>query len=156
MKLQACLLTVGLIVATGAYADTAAQSTEKINFLKKVYADALNEDLMGVDVVKLHGSKELRALIGKRDAIADAHQGDMCEWVENTLIPGQDYDVKAHQIQYTALSNGRIQVRAKNFGQPFKIDFDVKCNAGTCKIADLFNPQSFKQSVTNIVRKGTC
>ena len=69
MKLIIILSALCILSSGTVYANPSQQG--KINFVKKVYEDQLNEDLMGIDVLKLHGSKELRLLIQKRDAIAD-------------------------------------------------------------------------------------
>ena len=111
---------------------------------------------MEIDILKLHASKELRLLIQKRDAIADRHEGDMCEWVRQVLLPGNDSDVKANQIKYSVLANGRVRAQAKNFGKSFHVDFDVKCDAQGCKIADVYDPGSYKKELLSIVKKGTC
>lgn len=129
---------------------------KKIAFIKKVYADAINEDLMAVDIIKLHASREIRQLIEKRDLIAENNEGEMCDWVRNVLIPGQDYDVKANQIKYTTRDNGRIRVEAKNFGEKFTIDFSVQCDADRCKITDIYDPESYKNELKSIVQQGTC
>lgn len=154
MKLKILLSAFCILSAGTGYANSYQQ--EKINFVKKVYEHQLNEDLMGIDVLKLHASKELRLLIQKRDAIADRHEGDMCEWVRQVLIPGNDNDVRANKIKYSALQNGRVRAQAKNFGKSFHVDFDVKCDAQGCKIADVYDPGSYKKELLSIVKKGTC
>lgn len=125
-------------------------------FVKKVYADALNDDLMSVDIVKLHGNSELRRLIAKRDAIADRHEGEMCEWVENELIPGNDYDTRLQQMTFKTLSNNRVRAQGKNFGKPFHVDFAVACDTDACKIVDLYNPNSFKAKLGSIIKANRC
>ena len=111
---------------------------------------------MGIDVLKLHASKELRLLIQKRDAIADRHEGGMCGWVRQVLIPGNDYDVRANKIKYSVLPNGRVRAQAKNFGESFHVDFDVKCDAQGCKITDVYDPGSYRKELISIVKNGTC
>ena len=120
-----------------------AHAQTPVEFAKKVYSDALNDDLMAVDIVKLHGSPDLRRLIDRRDRIAQAHQGEMCEWVYNPLIPGNDVDTRLKQMKFTQLSNGRVRAQGKNLGYPFKVDLAVQCSGDTCKIADLYNPDSY-------------
>lgn len=136
--------------------DKKIKTKAKINFLKKVYADEVNMDLMGVDIVKLHGSKELRQLIEKRDAIADRNEGDMCDWVRTILIPGNDFDVKTKDIKYSELNNGRIRVQAYNFGEKFTVDFDVTCTENECKISDIFDPKSYKNELKDIIKQNVC
>jgi hypothetical protein len=154
MKLKIFLTALCILSSGTGYANSSQQ--EKITFVKKVYKDQLNEDLMEIDILKLHASKELRLLIQKRDAIADRHEGDMCEWVRQVLLPGNDSDVKANQIKYSVLANGRVRAQAKNFGKSFHVDFDVKCDAQGCKIADVYDPGSYKKELLSIVKKGTC
>lgn len=150
MKLKIFLTALCILSSGTGYANSSQQ--EKINFVKKVYEDHLNED----DVLKLHASKELRLLIQKRDAIADRHEGDMCEWVRQVLIPGNDYDVRANKIKYSVLPNGRVRAQAKNFGESFHVDFDVKCDAQGCKITDVYDPGSYRKELISIVKNGTC
>lgn len=154
MKLKIFLTALCILSSGTGYANSSQQ--EKINFVKKVYEDHLNEDLMGIDVLKLHASKELRLLIQKRDAIADRHEGYMCEWVRQVLIPGNDYDVRANKIKYSVLPNGRVRAQAKNFGESFHVDFDVKCDAQGCKITDVYDPGSYRKELISIVKNGTC
>ena len=154
MKLIIILSALCILASGTVYANPSQQG--KINFVKKVYEDQLNEDLMGIDVLKLHGSKELRLLIQKRDAIADRHEGDMCEWVRQVLIPGNDNDVRANKIKYSILPSGRVRAQAKNFGESFHVDFDVKCDNQGCKIADVYEPGSYKKELISIVKNGTC
>ncbi|ENV48772.1 hypothetical protein [Acinetobacter brisouii] len=154
MKLKTLLSALCILFSSTVYADSLEQ--EKINFVKKVYEDQLNEDLMGVDVLKLHASKELRLLIQKRDAIADLHEGEMCGWVRQVLIPGNDHDVRANKIKYSVLSNGLVRAQAKNFGESFHVDLDIKCDAQGCKITDIYDPGSYKKELISIVKNGTC
>ncbi len=154
MKLKIVLSALCILSSGAGYANAPQQA--KINAVKKIYADHLNEDLMGIDIVKLHASPELRQLIQKRDAIADRHEGDMCGWVRQVLIPGSDYDVRASQIKYSALPNGRVRAQAKNFGESFHVDFELQCDAQGCKIADVYDPSSYKKELMSIVRNGTC
>lgn len=154
MKPSVVIVAATLFCSGLSYAEQ--QSSTAIHFMKKVYADRLNEDLMGVDIVKLHGSADLRQWIKKTDAIADAHLGDMCEWVYDPMIPGQDTDVRLNQLKYTTLSNGRIRVQGKNFGRPFQVDYEVKCDPQGCKINDVYNPSSYKQYLKDVAKKGQC
>ena len=154
MKLKIFLTALCILSSGTGYANSSQQ--EKINFVKKVYEDHLNEDLMGIDILKLHASPELRKLIQKRDAIAERHEGDMCGWVRPVLIPGSDYDVRASQIKYSALPNGRVRAQAKNFGKSFHVDFELQCDAQGCKIADVYDSHSYKKELMSIVRNGTC
>ena len=154
MKLKIFLTALCILSSGTGYANSSQQ--EKINFVKKVYENQLNEDLMDIDVLKLHASKELRLLIQKRDAIADRNEGNMCEWVRQVLIPGNDNDVRANKIKYSALPNGRVRAQAKNFGKSFQVDFDVKCDTQGCKITDVYDPGSYRKELISIVKNGTC
>ena len=146
------LLLSGTCLSTSAFAQTPTQ------FIKKVYADHLNEDLISVDAIRLHAAKELRGLILQRDAIAERHLGDMCEWVEYAfpLIPGNDYDTRLNQMKFTQLSNGRVRAQGSNFGERFSLDFEVSCKSNDCKIENIYTPQNYKNQMRQIVRAGTC
>lgn len=154
MKLRIILSALCILSSGTGYANSSQQ--EKINFVKKVYENQLNEDLRDIDVLKLHASKELRLLIQKRDAIADRNEGNMCEWVRQVLIPGNDNDVRANKIKYSALPNGRVRAQAKNFGKSFQVDFDVKCDTQGCKITDVYDPSSYKKELMTIVKNAAC
>ena len=154
MKLRIILSALCILSSGTGYANSSQQ--EKINFVKKVYENQLNEDLMDIDVLKLHASKELRLLIQKRDAIADRNEGNMCEWVRQVLIPGNDNDVRANKIKYSALPNGRVRAQAKNFGKSFQVDFDVKCDTQGCIITDVYDPRSYKKELMTIVKNAAC
>ncbi|UOO92955.1 hypothetical protein [Vitreoscilla stercoraria] len=137
---------------------TVAGAQSPAGFVKKVYADHLNEDLLGIDTIKLHAAPQLRRLIEERDRIADAHEGEMCEWVYDAypLIPGNDYDTRLNQMTFTPLANGRIKAKGRNFGQTFEIDFAVACSGDTCKIVNLYTPDDYRAKMAQIIRAGTC
>lgn len=153
MKSKVFLAAAVLCVAGTSHANNTDQ--QKINFMKQVYQDVLNDDL-SVDVLELHASSQLRMFIQHRDAIAIRNQGEMCDWVRSVFIPGNDHDTVASQINYSILNNGRVRVQAKNFGEAFQIDYDVQCNLMGCKINDLYDPDSYKQELISIVKNGTC
>ena len=154
MKLQTILLGCLVSVCSISYADT---TLNKVKFIKKVYADQLNDDLISIDIVKLHAGKELRRLIDQRDAIADEHLGDMCSWVgEGNVIPGNDFDVKLHQMKFSVLNNGRVRAQGKNFGENFHVDFEVQCQGESCTIADVYDPNSLKKTLTKVVQQRLC
>lgn len=156
MKYLNLLLAMLVLFIPNTYANKNTDVTAQIKFVQKIYADALNEDLMGIDIIKLHASPVLRQLIIKRDQIAQRHIGEMCEWVRSVLIPGNDYDVKANKIKYTALIDNRIRVQGTNFGEKFQLDIEVKCEKNVCKIMDIYDPKSYKTELSTIVKKGTC
>lgn len=151
-KVQRVLLMVLCACSTLAVAQTPA------GFVKKVYADQLNDDLLGVDIIKLHAAPDLRRLIEQRDRIAEAHEGEMCEWVYDAypLIPGNDYDTRLNQMTFTPLKNGRIKAKGLNFGERFEIDFAVACSGDTCKIVNLYTPENYRNKMAQIIRAGTC
>jgi len=124
-----------LLVSSTVIAASDLQSTTQVNFIKNIYSMAVSDKFMGVDIVKHYGSVELKQLIIKRDAIADRNQGEMCDWVRNVLIPGQDYDVRVNQMKFSRLDNGLIRAQGKNFGKNFQVDFKVQCDAQKCNIA---------------------
>lgn len=154
MKKYLVLLCATVLFSSQGYANQT--TTKQIEFMKKVYADRLNEDLMGVDIIKLHGSADLRQWIKKTDAIADANLGEMCEWVYEPMIPGNDSDVKMNQLKFSTLTNGLVRVQGKNFGRPFHIDYEVQCTTQGCKINDLFDPKSYKAFLKDVAKKGRC
>ncbi len=132
------------------------QSQEKINTVKKVYAEFIHG---GGDeqVLRHYGSKEFRQILRQLEAISDRYEGEQCAWQGgNVIIPGQDHDLKPNQIRYSILQNGRIRAEANNFGEKFAVDYDVQCTALNCSIADVFTPQSYKKELATYARKGKC
>ena len=136
--------------------DTSAQA--KIQTVKKLYNSLLDGSTLGEDeAIRRYGSHELRQILSKLEAISDRNKGDQCEWqAAGMIIPGQDTDLTVNKIQYSVLQNDRVRVQAKNFGQNFKVDFDVKCTDLGCNITDFYTPQSYKNTMTNYARKGQC
>ncbi|MGP3308022.1 hypothetical protein ACTRPR_16375, partial [Acinetobacter baumannii] len=88
------------LISTTSIAATDKQPLEQINFVKKVYMMAVSDKYMGVDILKQNSSSELKQLLSRRDTIALRHNGEMCEWVRNVLIPGNDYDVRVNQMKF--------------------------------------------------------
>ena len=136
--------------------DTSAQA--KIQTVKKLYNSLLDGSTLGEDeAIRRYGSHELRQILSKLEAISDRNKGDQCEWqAAGMIIPGQDTDLTVNKIQYSVLQNDRVRVQAKNFGQNFKVDFDVKCTDLGCNITDFYTPQSYKNTMANYARKGQC
>ena len=135
--------------------DVTAQ--DKINIVKKVYVGLLKDDLGEEEVIRRYGDQGFRQILRKLEAISDQNEGDQCEWqTAGVLIPGQDHDVRANQIKYSILQNGRVRAQAQNFGEYFKVDFDVICTALNCSITDIFTPQSYKTELASYASQGTC
>ncbi|AXJ90718.1 MULTISPECIES: hypothetical protein [Acinetobacter] len=145
-----------ILISTTSIAATDKQPLEQINFVKKVYMMAVSDKYMGVDILKQNSSSELKQLLSRRDTIALRHKGEMCEWVRNVLIPGNDYDVRVNQMKFSALSNGLIRAQGKNFGESFQVDFKVQCDGKNCQIDDIYIPDSYKKEVMAIVKNNQC
>ena len=158
--MQIKIIFIGVMVLSlssiSSAVDTNAQ--EKIQIVKKHYNSLLDGSALGEDeAIRRYGSHELRQILKKLEVISDHNEGDQCEWqAAGVLIPGQDTDLTANKIQYSVLQNGRVRVQAKNFGQSFKVDFDVKCTNLGCSITDFYTPQSYKNMMASYARKGQC
>lgn len=144
------------LISTTSIAATDKQPFEQINFVKKVYMMAVSDKYMGVDILKQNSSSELKQLLSRRDTIALRHKGEMCEWVRNVLIPGNDYDVRVNQMKFSILNNGLVRAQGKNFGESFQVDFKVQCEGKNCQIDDIYIPDSYKKEVIAIVKNNQC
>ena len=131
------------------------ETEAKLAFVKEVYSNELNEDLMRVDVIKLHAASELKQLILKRDDIS-MQAGEMCDWVRSVLIYGQDHDTRLEDMQFNMLDNGLVRAEYYNFGDKHHLDFDIQCDVQECKIADIYGPNSYKQELQEIVKNNFC
>ncbi|MGA4854482.1 DUF805 domain-containing protein [Acinetobacter haemolyticus] len=129
----------------------------KLDFVKKVYTDVLNDDLREVDIIKLHASLQLKQLIIQTQEIPNQTE-EPCDWVRDydILIQGQDFDMKLADMSFHILDNGLVRAGFINFGVKHQIDFDVQCNGQECKITDIYEPNSYKQELQQIVQKGVC
>lgn len=154
MKKILTAVLLGMTASSFSYANQ--QSSAQINLIKKLYTDRINKQQSGMEVIKKHSSTDLRQWIIKTDAIADANAGDMCDWVYDPMIPGQDFDTRLNQLKYTTLSNGRVRVQGQNFGEKFQIDYELQCDNKGCKINDLFDPKSYKQLLKSAAQKKLC
>lgn len=126
-------------------------------FIKKVYADALDDDMLGEDIVKIHATSDLRRLITRLDQVHSEEEWEICEWsYDHQLIPGNDFNTKLNQMRFSTLADGRVRAQGKNFGRSFHVDFDVKCTDGSCKINDMFSPTSYKQALNKIIKYKVC
>ncbi|RZG43304.1 hypothetical protein [Acinetobacter wuhouensis] len=138
------------------FAEAAPQNQAGINFIKKIYAMKISENYLNVDLVKQNSGNELKQLISRRDALELRYPGEMCNWVRNLLIPGNDFDVKLNQMKFTVLGNGLIRAQGVNFGEKFHIDYQVQCYGQSCKIEDIYDPKSYKTELISIIRKNKC
>lgn len=154
--MQRFLLLSLLTALTSTLTHADDQSSIQINFMKTTYTHLLNNQLSGIDVLKKFSTTDLNQWIKKTDAIADAHLGEMCDWVYDPMLPGQDHDIRLSQLKYTILHNGRVRVQGINFGEKFQIDYELKCDHQRCKINDLWDPQSYKQKLKHIAKQGAC
>ncbi|MGB9040401.1 MAG: hypothetical protein WCC23_18090 [Acinetobacter calcoaceticus] len=154
-RLLTSALTLALI-STASLAATDKQPFEQINFVKKVYMMAVSDRYMGVDILKQNSSSELKQLLSRRDTIALRNKGEMCEWVRNLLIPGNDYDVRVNQMKFSVLSNGLVRAQGKNFGENFQVDLKVQCDGKNCQIDDIYIPDSYKKEVMAIIKNNQC
>lgn len=151
------LLTITLLFfASNVFAESTPQNTAKINFIKKIYAMQISEQYLNVDLVKQNAANELKQLISRRDGLELNYPGEMCDWVRNILIPGNDFDVKLNKMKFTILNNGLVRAQGNNFGKPFHIDYQVQCTDKSCKIEDIYDPNSYKKELISIIRKNKC
>lgn len=129
----------------------------KLDFVKKVYTDVLNDDLKGIDIIKLHASPQLKQLIIQTQEISNQTE-EPCDWVRDydILIQGQDFDIKLDEMNFHILDNGLVRADFYNFGKKHQVDFDIQCDGQECKIADVYEPNSYKQELQKIVQKGVC
>ena len=129
----------------------------KLDFVKKVYTDVLNDDLRGIDIIKLHASPQLKQLIIQTQEISNQTE-EPCDWVRDydILIQGQDFDIKLDEMNFHILDNGLVRADFYNFGKKHQVDFDIQCDGQECKIADVYEPNSYKQELQKIVQKGVC
>lgn len=146
------LILTGFIgISPSVFAETPTQ------FIKKVYADALDDDMMGEDIVKIHAAPELRRLISRLDQVHSEEEWEMCDWsYDHQLVPGNDFDTKLSQMNFSTLANGRVRAQGRNFGKTFHVDFEVKCTDGSCKINDMFSPTGYKQALNKIIKYRNC
>ncbi|WP_374974259.1 DUF805 domain-containing protein [Acinetobacter venetianus] len=131
----------------------------KLDFIKQVYSDELNEDTWNnhIDVLEKYASYELRKIISKRNDVSSRYPGEQCDWVYmGQLIPGNDRDTRLEDMQFTMLDNGLVRAEFYNFGKKHQVDFDIQCDGQECKIADVYEPNSYKQELQQIVQKGVC
>ena len=130
----------------------------KLDFIKQVYTDELSEDTWNnhIDVLEKYASSELRKIISKRNDVSSRYPGEQCDWVYmGQLIPGNGGpEVRLDEIQFKILENGFVRASFINFGEKHQIDFDVQCDGQECKIADIYEPNSYKQELQQIVQKG--
>ncbi|WP_151957555.1 DUF805 domain-containing protein [Acinetobacter guillouiae] len=130
------------------------QSAVKINFVKQIYSDELKSEF---DVVKQYASLELKHLISQRDHISDKNAGDMCDWVRNILSPGNGgLDIHLDEIKFSVLKSGLIRASFYNFNEKHQIDFDIQCEESVCTISDIYDSNSYKKELQQIVKKGEC
>ncbi len=145
-----------LSFASNSFAETAQQNSAKINLIKKIYAIKINEELSNTDLIKQNAADELKQLISRRDGLELNYPGEMCDWVRNLLIPGNDFNVKLNQMKFTVLNNGLVRAQGVNFGENFHVDYQVQCTGQSCKIEDIYDPNSYKKELYMIIRKNKC
>ncbi|MFW1798519.1 hypothetical protein ACG9YX_00505 [Acinetobacter nematophilus] len=138
------------------FAESTSQNLAKINFIKKIYAMKISEQYLNIDIVKQNSANELKQLISRRDALELKYPREMCEWVRNLLIPGNDFDVKLSKMKFTLLNNGFVRAHGVNFGEEFHIDYQVQCHGQSCKIEDIYDPYSYKKELIFIITKNKC
>ena len=80
----------------------------------------------------------------------------MCDWVRTILILGKGSDTRLQDIQYGMLDNGLIRAEFYNFSEKYHVDFDIQCEGDECKIADIYDPNSYKNELKGIVEKNEC
>lgn len=149
-------LLFGGSFTSNVFAEATQQTQVRINLIKKIYAMKISEKYLNVDIVKKNSGNDLKQLISRRDALELKYPEEMCEWVRNLLIPGNDFDVKLNQMNFTALNNGLIRAQGINFGEKFHVDYQVQCHGQSCTIEDIYDPNSYKAELVSIIRKNKC
>lgn len=148
--------SLGLMMGTTASADPRA-----VQLIKNMYADILDDDLIGEDVETIRYTPQLRSLIGQLEEIGEKRQWEMCEWsYDHKTVPGNDFDTRLNQMKFSTLPNGRVRAQGVNFGERFYRDFEIICTANNCKINDIFDPtvtpNSYQQAIRKIIKNKNC
>ena len=154
---------LSVLLASGLAMNSAqsATDTRAIQLIKNMYADILDEDLIGEDVETIRYTPQLRQLLNQVNDIGELKEWEMCEWsYDHKTVPGNDFDTRLSQMKFNTLPNGRVRAQGVNFGEYFYRDFEVHCTANNCKINDIFdptsNPNSYQQSLRKIIKNKNC
>lgn len=150
------VFTTGLMLSA-----TASAETRAVQLIKNMYADILDDDLIGEDVETIRYTPQLRSLLDQLEEVGNQQQWEMCEWsYDHKTVPGNDFDTTLSQMKFSTLPNGRVRAQGVNFGEYFYRDFEVQCTTNNCKINDIFdptsNPNSYQQSIRKIIKNKNC
>ena len=127
----------------------------KLNFEVNIYKIELSS-LSRTDTLKANATPEFRKILNTRDSIHSKFGGEYCDWVRYVYIPGNDSDTKYSGMKFTVLSNGLVRAQGKNFGEKFHRDFKVKCDVKSCKVDDVYDPESYKIEMQQLAKKPYC
>lgn len=153
---------IPIVFATGLMMSTITSAESRaVQLIKSMYADILDDDLIGEDVETIRYTPQLRNLLNQLEEVGNQQQWEMCEWAyDHKTVPGNDFDTTLNQMKFSTLPNGRVRAQGVNFGERFYRDFEVVCTANNCKINDIFdptaNPNSYQQSIRKIIKNKNC
>ena len=153
MKKTALLSLLLLSTFGNTYAKN--EDPRKVTLVKKIYVAELSSSPQS-DLLKKNATPELRKLLDARDRIHSKFGGEYCDWVRSLYDPGNDFDTKVGQMKFTTLNSGLIRASGTNFGEKFHRDFKVQCDAQSCKIDDIYDPNSYKLELQQLVKKPYC
>lgn len=143
-----------LFLSSFNFAQANNEQLRKIELVQGIYKSELM--LTQEDTLKLNATPELKKILNTRDAIHSQFGGEYCDWVRNIYIPGQDYNTKLNQMKFSVLNNGLVRAQGVNFGKKFHRDFKVSCDTKSCKIDDVFDPNSYKEEMKELAKKPSC
>ncbi|WP_227554757.1 MULTISPECIES: hypothetical protein [Acinetobacter] len=127
----------------------------KIQLIKKIYATELSLNPPN-NMLEKNATPELKSLLNSRDRIHSRFGGEYCDWARSLYVPGNDFDTKVGQMKFTTLNNGLIRASGTSFGEKFHRDFKVQCDTSSCKIDDIYDPNSYKKEMQQLVKKPYC
>lgn len=140
-------LILGLCLISAITPSFADDAESKMNVVKQLHTkQGMNN---GNAMLERLASADLKALLRKD---AQASNGEIGCIDYDVVVQGQDFNANeiSRSIKYTALSNGNVQVRFKNFGKTSTLQYKLACTANNCKIDDVLTKNgrsSFKREL---------
>lgn len=154
------LVLMGLLFTSVCVHANDGQNTQKIAVIKKLYDEHLKEK----SKFNIHSlfSKDFNQATEHNAKAEKAADGIACLEYDY-IIQGQDYDAKEikRTLKTQVMPNGRVEVTFNNFGSKNTVHYVFSCNAQTCLIDDIIEPEelqgkpksSFKQGLRQCLRK---
>ena len=152
-KLPLIFLYLSFSLSNFAHANN--EQVRKVDLIKNIYKIELGSPSR-TDTLKANATPEFRKILNTRDSIHSKFGGEYCDWVRYVYIPGNDSDTKYSGMKFTVLSNGLVRAQGKNFGEKFHRDFKVKCDVKSCKVDDVYDPESYKIEMQQLAKKPYC